>query len=106
VRLGGAGLGVAIAYDADKLKTAPSGWADFWDVQKFPGKRGLRKRAEYNLEFALMADGVKAEDVYQVLGTKAGVDRAFAKLSQIKPAIQWWEAGAQPPQWLASGDVA
>ncbi|WBG65145.1 ABC transporter substrate-binding protein [Pseudomonas citronellolis] len=97
--------GVAIAYDADKLKTAPSGWQDFWDLKKFPGKRGLRKRAVYNLEFALMADGVAPADVYKVLSTKAGVDRAFAKLDQIKPSIQWWEAGAQPPQWLAAGDV-
>ncbi|MDF3932415.1 ABC transporter substrate-binding protein [Pseudomonas citronellolis] len=97
--------GVAIAYDADRLKTAPAGWNDFWDLQKFPGKRGLRKRAEYNLEFALLADGVAPADVYKVLSTKQGVDRAFAKLSQIKPSIQWWEAGAQPPQWLAAGDV-
>ncbi|WP_134590551.1 extracellular solute-binding protein, partial [Pseudomonas aeruginosa] len=34
-----------------------------------------------------------------------GVSRAFAKLDQLKPNIQWWEAGAQPPQWLAAGDV-
>ncbi|SDO86393.1 ABC transporter substrate-binding protein [Pseudomonas jinjuensis] len=97
--------GVAIAYDADKLKAAPTSWADFWDLEKFPGKRGLRKRAVYNLEFALMADGVKAEDVYKTLATKAGQDRAFAKLDQIKPHVQWWEAGAQPAQWLAAGDV-
>ncbi|MNZ43928.1 Spermidine/putrescine-binding periplasmic protein precursor [compost metagenome] len=97
--------GVAIAYDADKLKAVPTSWADFWDVQKIPGKRGLRKRAVYNLEFALMADGVKAEDVYKTLATKAGQDRAFAKLNQIKPFVQWWEAGAQPAQWLAAGDV-
>ncbi|WP_437880647.1 ABC transporter substrate-binding protein [Pseudomonas sp. LRF_L74] len=97
--------GVAIAYDGDKLKTAPNGWDDFWDLQKIPGKRGLRKRAVYNLEFALMADGVKPADVYKVLGTEEGVARAFAKLDQIKPSIQWWEAGAQPPQWLAAGDV-
>jgi putative spermidine/putrescine transport system substrate-binding protein len=97
--------GVAIAYDADKLKPAPQSWTDFWDVKKFPGKRGLRKRAIYNLEFALMADGVKPADVYKELGTKTGVDRAFAKLNQIKPYVQWWEAGAQPAQWLAAGDV-
>ncbi|MNE12889.1 Spermidine/putrescine-binding periplasmic protein precursor [compost metagenome] len=96
---------VAIAYDRNKLAKAPTSWADFWDVKKTPGKRGLRKRAVYNLEFALMADGVKVEDVYKVLGTPAGVDRAFAKLSELKPYIQWWEAGAQPPQWLAAGDV-
>ncbi len=93
------------AYNADKLKTAPTSWKDFWDVKKFPGKRGLRKGAKYTLEFALMADGVKPDEVYKVLGTKAGVDRAFKKLDAIKPHIQWWEAGAQPPQFLASGDV-
>ena len=94
-----------LAYNADKLKSAPSGWADFWDVAKFPGKRGLRKGAKYTLEFALMADGVAPAEVYQVLATPQGVDRAFAKLDQLKPHIQWWEAGAQPPQYLVSGDV-
>ncbi len=94
-----------LAYNADKLKTAPASWADFWDVKKFPGKRGMRKGAKFTLEFALMADGVQPADVYRVLGTKEGVERAFKKLDQIKPQIQWWEAGAQPPQLLASGDV-
>lgn len=69
----------------------PASWADFWDVDKYPGKRGLRKRAVYNLEFALLADGVKVEDVYRVLSTPTGVERAFAKLSELKPHIQWWD---------------
>ena len=94
-----------LGYNADKLKTPPKSWADFWDVQKFPGKRGLRKGARFNLEFALMADGVAPKDVYNVLSTKAGVDRAFKKMDQIKSHIQWWEAGAQPPQFLVAGDV-
>ncbi|HJV27253.1 MAG TPA: ABC transporter substrate-binding protein [Aromatoleum sp.] len=94
-----------LAYNADKVKTAPTSWADFWDVKKFPGKRSLRKGAKYTLEFALLADGVKPADVYKVLSTKEGVNRAFAKLDQLKPNIQWWEAGAQPPQLLAAGDV-
>lgn len=95
-----------MAYDADKLKTAPTTWADFWDVKKFPGKRAMRKGARYNVEFALMADGVAVGDVYKVLKTKQGADRAFKKLSELKPNIQWWEAGAQPPQFLVAGDVA
>ncbi len=95
-----------MAYDGDKLKTAPTTWADFWDVKKFPGKRGLRKGARYNLEFALMADGVKPADVYKVLATKDGAERAFKKLTELKPNIQWWEAGAQPPQFLVAGDVS
>jgi putative spermidine/putrescine transport system substrate-binding protein len=41
-----------------------------------------------------------------VLATKEGADRAFRKLTELKPNIQWWEAGAQPPQFLVAGDVA
>src|SRR6201994_3733621 len=105
---GGVGIFVwstAMAYNADKLKTAPASWADFWDTKKFPGKRGMRKGARYNLEFALMADGVAPKDVYKVLATKEGQDRAFKKLDELKPNIQWWEAGAQPPQLLGAGDL-
>jgi putative spermidine/putrescine transport system substrate-binding protein len=94
-----------IAYNADKIKTPPSSWAEFWDVKKFPGKRGMRKGAKFTLEIALLADGVKPQDVYKVLATKEGVERAFKKLDQLKPYIQWWEAGAQPPQLLAAGDL-
>jgi len=105
------GIGVFVwstvmAYNGDKLKDGPKTWADFWDVKKFPGKRGMRKGARYNLEFALMADGVKPADVYKVLATKDGAARAFKKLGELKPNIQWWEAGAQPPQFLVAGDVA
>ncbi|MFL6628950.1 MAG: polyamine ABC transporter substrate-binding protein [Burkholderiaceae bacterium] len=104
------GIGVFVwstvmAWDGDKLKAGPKTWADFWDTKKFPGKRGLRKGARYNLEFALMADGVKPADVYKVLATKEGADRAFRKLGELKGNIQWWEAGAQPPQFLVAGDV-
>jgi putative spermidine/putrescine transport system substrate-binding protein len=94
-----------LAYDAERLKQAPTSWTDFWDVAKFPGKRSLRKGAKYTLEFALLADGVAPADIYKVLATRDGQARAFAKLDQIKPHLQWWEAGAQPPQMLAAGDV-
>ncbi len=104
------GVGVFVwstvmAYNGEKLKTAPTSWADFWDVKKIPGKRGMRKGARYNLEFALMADGVKPADVYKVLATKDGAERAFKKMTELKPNIQFWEAGAQPPQFLVAGDV-
>ncbi|KSW24937.1 MULTISPECIES: ABC transporter substrate-binding protein [Pseudomonas] len=96
---------MVMAYDSKRLAKAPTSWADFWNVKDYPGKRGLRKGAKYTLEVALLADGVKPEDLYKVLGTPEGVSRAFRKLDEIKPYIQWWEAGAQPPQWLAAGDV-
>lgn len=93
-------------YDTTKFPGAkPTTMADFFDTAKFPGKRGLRKGAKANLEFALIADGVPTSEVYKVLRTKEGVDRAFKKLSSIKDSIVWWEAGAQPPQLLAAGEV-
>ncbi len=95
-----------LAYDGDKFKDGPKSWKDFWDVKKFPGKRALRKGPKTNLEIALIADGVAPADVYKVLSTPAGVDRAFNKLSQLKPNLIWWEKGSQPPQMLASGEAA
>jgi putative spermidine/putrescine transport system substrate-binding protein len=94
------------AYDTTKFPEGPATIADFFDLEKFPGKRGMRKGAKVNLEMALMADGVPAAEVYATLGTPEGVDRAFAKLDTIKSDVVWWEAGAQPPQLLADGEVA
>jgi putative spermidine/putrescine transport system substrate-binding protein len=93
------------AYDTTKLTPAPTTIADFFDLQRFPGKRGVRKSPKVIMEWALMADGVPAKDVYKVLGTPVGLDRAFKKLDTIRSSIVWWEAGAQPPQLLADGAV-
>ena len=103
--MGAISWAVGIGYNADKVTTEPTTLADFWDTNRWPGKRGMRKGPKLNLEFALMADGVAPEDVYKVLNTPGGVDRAFAKLDQIKPHVQWWESGAQAPDWLMAGDV-
>ncbi len=94
-----------LAYDTTKLKTGPSKTADLFDLKAFPGKRGLRKSPVVNLEWALLADGVKQADLYALLRTNAGVDRAFRKLDTIKSEIIWWEAGAQPQQILSTGQV-
>lgn len=103
----GVGAGVAnlvLAWDRDKFPGTPS-WADFWDVAKYPGKRGLNHGVRGNLEFALIADGVSPGEVYKVLATSEGVDRAFRKLDQLKPYIVWWQDGAEAARILASGDV-
>jgi len=84
---------------------APTKIADLFDLKKYPGKRSLQKKPINNLEWALVADGVPVGDVYKVLATKAGVDRAFKKLDTIKDQVVWWEEGAQPPQLLADKEV-
>ena len=83
----------------------PTSIEDFFDLKRFPGRRGMRRSPVVNLEFALMADGVPVEEVYAVLDTDAGIRRAFRKLDTIKDEIVWWEAGAQPPQMLADREV-
>ena len=96
-----------VAFDRTKFKDKrPWTIKHFFDVEGFPGKRGLRKSPRVNLEWALMADGVPNDQVYEVLASGAGVDRAFAMLDRVKPHVVWWEAGAQPPQLLADGEVA
>lgn len=95
-----------VAYDESRFPdNPPKTLADFFDVEAFPGKRGLLKEPRFNLEMALMADGVPAAEVYDLLSTPEGLDRAFAKLDTIKDHAIFWEAGAQPPQLLADGEV-
>ena len=94
------------AYRSDLVSgPPPSAMEDFFDLERFPGRRGMRRAPQANLEFALIADGVPIGDVYSVLDTPEGVDRAFRKLDAIKEQVVWWEAGAQPPQMLADGEV-
>ncbi len=94
-----------VAYDTTKLTDPPTSITALFDLEKYPGKRGLQKSPFVNLEWALIADGVPVGEVYDVLSTPEGVDRAFAKLDTIKKDVVWWEAGAQPPQMLADGQV-
>jgi putative spermidine/putrescine transport system substrate-binding protein len=94
------------AYDDTKIgDKKPTTMADFFDTKTWAGKRGMRKGPKPNLEFALIADGVAAADVYKELAKPESIDRAFNKLATIKGDVVWWEAGAQPPQLLADGEV-
>ncbi len=83
----------------------PSTLKDFFDLEKFPGKRGLRKRPQFSMEWALLADGVKHEDVYKLLATPEGQARAFAKLDTIKKDVVWYDSWSQAPQMLNDGGV-
>lgn len=89
------------AFPGDKPQTLQ----DVWDLEKFPGTRALQAIPQKNLEWALIADGVPADEVYDVLATSEGQDRAFAKLDEIKDSVIWWSEGAQPPQMLADQEA-
>jgi len=76
-----------------------------FDLEAFPGKRALEKRPINNMEWALLCDGVAADDVYDVMSTPEGIEQALAKLDTIKDEVVWWSAGAETPQLLADGEV-
>jgi putative spermidine/putrescine transport system substrate-binding protein len=95
-----------LAWDRDRQRVPPRGWADLFDLARFPGRRALRRGPKTTLEVALLADGVAPADIYGLLATEAGQDRAFRKLETIRPMLAWWERGSQPAQWLAAGEVA
>ena len=95
-----------LVYNSSQFdEEAPSTVSDLFNIAKYPGRRGLRRNPAVNLEWALIADGVSIDKVYEVLSTEEGLARAFRKLDTIKDHVVWWEAGAQPPQLLADGEV-
>ena len=71
----------------------PRTWADFYDVEKFPGTRAMRNKVDAQLETALLADGVPMDQIYEVLNSEAGIERALDKIRTIKPHIAvWWSS--------------
>lgn len=92
-------------YRTDLVSSTPTSVCDVFDLEKFPGKRALEKNPINNMEWALLCDGVAPDQVYEVLGTPAGVEKALAKLGTIKDSVVWWTKGAQTPQLLADGEV-
>jgi len=95
-------LSTNLVYRKDKFPNGgPQSWADFWNVEKFPGTRGAYKSVGRMLPFALLADGVPADKLYPL-----DLDRAFKKLDQIKPHIKvWWSRGSQSVQLISDGEV-
>jgi putative spermidine/putrescine transport system substrate-binding protein len=103
---GAIGWGVAVFRDLARHPDGPQDWRQFWDTQRFPGRRTLRRGARMTLEIALMADGVPAAEVYRVLATPEGQRRAFAALDRIRPSLHFWTGGQQPIELVNAGEVA
>ena len=95
-----------VGYRTDLVgDTAPTDICALFDLEAYPGKRALERRPINNMEWALYCDGVAKDEIYDVLETPEGQDRALAKLDSIKDETVWWSAGADTPQLLADGEV-
>ncbi len=84
----------------------PSGWRDFFDFNRFPGKRALPLHGRGVFEAALLADGVPKDEIYTVLATEEGLSRAQAQLDRLKGNLLWWEEISELREWLLNGQVA
>ncbi len=102
---GAVAWGVSLFWDTTRTGAAPRSYADIWDVQRFPGRRAFRWGAKMTLEIALLADGIAPADVYAVLATREGQDRAFRKLDQLRENLVFWRSGAQPLQLIDGGEA-
>lgn len=105
--VGGDVFSTVFAYNTETYgENGPKTWADFFDVEKFPGTRSVRGKVAGALEGAIMADGVAPEDVYSVLDSEDGIERAIDKIRSIKDHIAvFWSSGAQHAQLMKDGEV-
>lgn len=97
--------GMIIMYNTEKYgDNPPTSWADFYDTENFPGKRGIEGGTgdidPGVFEGALLADGVAPDEMYPL-----DVDRALAKLDSIHDDIVFWSTGAQSQQLLEAEQV-
>lgn len=87
-----------MAWDTSKIEGQPSP-ADFFDIEKIPGRRMIRKDSQAMLELALLADGVAVEDLYPL-----DVERAMAKFESIREHLLFWSSGAESQSLLRDGE--
>ncbi|WGD37026.1 ABC transporter substrate-binding protein [Lysinibacter sp. HNR] len=95
--------GYVIMYNTEKYPVAPTGWSDFFDTVKFPGKRAIAGFEDVGpgvFEGALLADGVAAEELYPL-----DMDRVYNRLDTIKSSLIYWKTGAESTQMMESGEA-
>jgi putative spermidine/putrescine transport system substrate-binding protein len=92
----------------------PSSASDFWDVEKFPGDRGMHgaPRSWYvTLRFAQIGLHPELLDTAAGRATltrldQAQIDEAYVFLKEFKPNVtRWYAQVAECPQLLLSGEV-
>ncbi len=95
----------AFGYRHDLLVRQPDSIDDVFNLGQFPGMRSLERKPIGNMEWALIADGVSPGQVYDLLSTPQGVERALVKLDTIKSQVVWWLKGDTPIKLLEDGEV-
>lgn len=92
-----------IAYDARAFgDNPPKSMADFFDVEKFPGKRAMYKWGAGMWEAALLADGVAPDQLYPL-----DLKRAHDKIAAFKEhVVAFWGGGSESQSILMNGEAS
>src|SRR5260370_23999958 len=94
-------VATVLGYRTDTLKLPPRSWVDFFDADRFSGRRAMRRSPVDSIEQALLADGVAGDKLFPL-----DFDRGFKALDRMKKNVAaWWTSGAQSTQLLQSGEV-
>jgi putative spermidine/putrescine transport system substrate-binding protein len=89
-----------ICWNTNAVKQPLNGWADFWNLKDFPGKRCLPNNDPLKtLSAALLADGVEPAKLFPL-----DVDRALASLDRIRSSTVFLDINTETNQ-LAQQDI-
>jgi putative spermidine/putrescine transport system substrate-binding protein len=93
---------LVVGYNEEFLDgQTPSSIEDFFDLEAFPGKRGIFEFLEsHTIALALLADGVPVDELVPF-----DYDRAFAKLDTIKDEVVFMSSGTEARSLLDSGEA-
>lgn len=91
-----------LVYNTEKYgDNPPKTWGDFFDTEKFPGKRAMYNAAwAGTLEVPLLADGVAPDQLFPL-----DYDRAFKKLDTLGSSLVFFDTGAQMQEMMERGEV-
>lgn len=90
-----------IACNPEVMAKCPTNPEEFWDTENFPGPRAILNMSYAAMAFALQADGVPQDEVFPM-----DIDRAIAKLEEIKPSVKVWpSSGSEQQQVLIDNEV-
>ncbi|GGL94889.1 ABC transporter [Nakamurella endophytica] len=89
------------AYDTEAFPQAPTSWADFFDLAKFPGKRAIYAGFPMQqIEIALLGSGVDPGKL-----APPDVDAGYAELDKLKSDLVFYSAGSESQQMMASNQI-
>jgi putative spermidine/putrescine transport system substrate-binding protein len=90
-----------LAYDSAKFpQGGPENWADFFNLQRFPGTRLLRRDALATLDAVQMALGKDPRNLYPL-----DVRACLAKVREVRRNAVYWNSGSESEQFLRTGEA-